>query len=846
MISKFLILSFLVLAVVSVSAQHLQNEDDIMNRLLIPYDNFFESDREVIYTQFNKSRYITGDDIWFTSWVLDPKNKRPSFSTTKLYVELWSGEKKLIGRKILFVSGGTASNFIHLEDSLSPGTYCFRAYTNWMRNFYEEKDFNTSITILGPTGKNIKSNSSAIKGNNDEALNLKDPSKPEIKTDYDIQFLPESGHFIKGIDNVIGVKITDSYGRGVAVKGKVVDSTNNEISSFTTNQMGMDKFTIVNASNQTFHSVIKLPDGSTREVKLPKAENQGVAINMNINLPDDILVRLQINELTRSLNQSYILMIHADGVMYFNYKVGFTSGSSVQLKIKKKALGNGIIYATLFNEDFTPVAERVFYNQNGSPLGNISFSTNILTNDSIRLTVKASDSLSEAKIAKFSFSVLPEGTLMNNFSNSLLSESRLRPALKGDIENPDYYFEKNDVEHLAALDNLLIIQGWRKYDWPKITKNTKQQFVYPSEADFAIDGTVKSMSKKKPESNSMVSLISPQNNILLIAPVDSLGQFHFTNLFLADSSNVIVSAASIKGAKKNRKVEMSIPETQLNAPDFTLLQTPPVKKNEIDEGIPNLTKGAILLREVVVTAKKKDPFVDNMYVGMNSRKLELNENIYAQYYDIRQLLEAYFHVRFVRVRDTLKIDMGRNTSLIAVSTDMQGNGDGKAKADLSQIGINLINPVMMIDNLRITEVQTFLDILQAYPMNMLEAVAVDKSGMNLGLGGMNGLIAIAIRKKMIFESKTDTINVKRLFVKGYAAPKEFFEPKYLIRPDEPGFARYASIYWKPDLVTDSTGVASFNFKVSKPLKSVVIRAEGINSEGLIFKHEEKMVLPERE
>jgi len=103
-----------------------------------------------------------------------------------------------------------------------------------------------------------------------------------------------------------------------------------------------------------------------------------------------------------------------------------------------------------------------------------------------------------------------------------------------------------------------------------------------------------------------------------------------------------------------------------------------------------------------------------------------------------------------------------------------------------------------------------------------------------------------LRKKMSIGSKTDTINIKQLLVKGYSAPKEFFEPKYLIRPDEPGFAKYASIYWKPDLVTDSTGVASFNFKVSKPLKSVVVRAEGISFDGLIFKHEEKIDLPERE
>jgi len=158
MINKLLLVALITFASISVLAQKSLTEDVVKNKLLTPYDNYFTADREIIYTQFNKSRYLTGDDIWFTSWVINPLDKRLSFTATKLYVELWSAEKKMISRKILFVKGGTASNYIHVEDSLVPGTYCFRAYTSWMRNFYEENDFNTLITILAPTVKTISVN----------------------------------------------------------------------------------------------------------------------------------------------------------------------------------------------------------------------------------------------------------------------------------------------------------------------------------------------------------------------------------------------------------------------------------------------------------------------------------------------------------------------------------------------------------------------------------------------------------------------------------------------------------------------------------------------------------------
>ncbi|MDP4292379.1 MAG: hypothetical protein Q8908_14975, partial [Bacteroidota bacterium] len=80
----------------------------------------------------------------------------------------------------------------------------------------------------------------------------------------------------------------------------------------------------------------------------------------------------------------------------------------------------------------------------------------------------------------------------------------------------------------------------------------------------------------------------------------------------------------------------------------------------------------------------------------------------------------------------------------------------------------------------------------------------------------------------------------------YVAPKQYFEPRYLIQAINPDFAKYATVYWKPEVVTDSTGTASFRFMIPHPLKSIVVKAEGINFDGLIFLHDEKIVLPGRE
>lgn len=146
---------FLIVFSASLFAQKTEIDPAIENKLIKPYEKYFQPAREWVYTHLNKSSYIMGDDMWFTSYVLNPSDRQLNPDASKLYVELWSPQKKLVSRKILFVKEGTSSHYIHLPDSLTPGSYCFRAYTNWMRNFYPEKDLSTFITILGNKAPNI-------------------------------------------------------------------------------------------------------------------------------------------------------------------------------------------------------------------------------------------------------------------------------------------------------------------------------------------------------------------------------------------------------------------------------------------------------------------------------------------------------------------------------------------------------------------------------------------------------------------------------------------------------------------------------------------------------------------
>ncbi|MDP4271939.1 MAG: hypothetical protein Q8909_17725, partial [Bacteroidota bacterium] len=80
-------------------------------------------------------------------------------------------------------------------------------------------------------------------------------------------------------------------------------------------------------------------------------------------------------------------------------------------------------------------------------------------------------------------------------------------------------------------------------------------------------------------------------------------------------------------------------------------------------------------------------------------------------------------------------------------------------------------------------------------------------------------------------------NLKTIVVKGYSPPIKYYTPKYSQSPETESYQRYASIYWKPDIVIDSTGAASFKFSVPKQINNLNVRIEGISDDGTVFLEE---------
>jgi hypothetical protein len=104
--------------------------------------------RERVYITTDKAYYYRGDVIWFAGQLHYGNPSRADTLSKVLYVELINSGKQIVEGKSYFINDGRVNGDFNLPDSLAPGDYYLRAYTNWMRNFGEKFFYVKPVRVL--------------------------------------------------------------------------------------------------------------------------------------------------------------------------------------------------------------------------------------------------------------------------------------------------------------------------------------------------------------------------------------------------------------------------------------------------------------------------------------------------------------------------------------------------------------------------------------------------------------------------------------------------------------------------------------------------------------------------
>ena len=779
----------------NISAQ----EKDLLHTYISAFHEETKYFHEYFYTQFNKSNYFPGENIWFQIYIVDKQKEKLSKITKKIYADFYSSKGDLLERKILMAKGGIAQNTFQIPAEYNEKTMYLKVSTDWSENF--DKEFIEKIQV----NTNVKT--SEIK------------QKP-VKNKAEIFFFPESGSLVEDIPTRVGVKVTDRYDNGFFFSGEIEDDDGNLVTIFKTNEFGLGRFDFHPEKGKKYR-LRKFVD-SVQSVQLPEIRKTGVLLNV-LETADEFRIFIRTNKLNHNNRYHYIIYnpynIALAGTLDFN-------GGITSLQVFKKSdLLKGLNIITLFDRNFNPVAERIFFNAEG-----INFDKNIIAVTShrkkdstdIMLYNKGKDSVYTVGV-----SVLPKESVSQTPEKTFLSDYYLGSEVKGHIQNLKYYFENE--KHIKDLDYLLMTQGWRQVDWKNIRKRNaagSKSFKHLFETGIQLRGKVVNKQNNMPLINENVSLF--YHNTTAVTVTDQLGRFSFLNLdiFNGDTLKLYVNP--------ERKIKKTIVPNNTSSdslsipvPSFRETYRPVTQKkifNENFETTINIYNDGEQLDEVKLFVKKNekieeiDPYVNPMDNTTFTNTFYVNkENVY-KYSSVMSYLETLPGLEIVVTGNEVKIYSSR--------TMQQRILDGGPK------------PMdIYIDNSK----QTDLDIetLKLLDMSMVRNINVNKSGIGWGSESPYGRITIylnygpAISKYRVVKNE-DTSNVLEYLVSnGFTGNKKYFNPGYKFSPGEEIYRKYAVIHWQPDLKVTRMG-KGFRAMIPATIKDCILLIEGISEQGNII------------
>jgi hypothetical protein len=815
-ISKKINLSFLILCFVLTTA--FVTQDDPFASLLSKLTEYNKNNQqEKVHLHLDKPYYAVGDDIWFKAYVLNTVTSEPSQISNTLYVELINPADKVSKQLKIPMSFGMGWGDFKLADSLPEGNYRIRAYTRWMRNAGSEFFYDKTIKI----GRSDRFKSDAAK------VNVKTPANNTTGTTtaskIDLQVFPEGGNLVENIPSRLAIKLVGNDGLGKDATVSIKDQTGAELSQTETKHMGMGVVILNAQPGQTYTANVKFADGSSKSTPIPKAIPTGYVLSANTADSTKIAIKIFLSQDLLGKGDLKILAQHNNNIFYSAKVPSEKQVTSINLPNDK--IPSGILRLTLFAPDNTPVCERLVFVNNQADKLDVQMENQTKTSARKAKVTGKFKSVTAGKPTPASFSVS-----INNISkiptdelneSNILTDLLLTSDLGGYVEKPNYYFLKKDADTRSNLDLLLMTQGWRRLVWKDFLNNTVKPVTFQPEKLLVISGTITNYGGK-PAAKTKVSLLSTANKLFLIDTLtDENGHFAFKEMFFGDSTKFAVRAETEKG-KSNVDIKMDVTpghvvQKNQNTGDIEInineaLASYLTKSDNYFEEIARATqvRNSINLETVNIVGQKKTKVTEsanfngpgNADYVFTADVLETKQNLYQVLMGRVAGLNFRTNDEGVQIPYLTKAQFGSTQT----SSNMKVIVDGM-EIDSSMIG-----------DIVLAEVQS-IEVLTSQALSFV-------------YGTSGGVIIITSRKGgRDVNSIAAAPGTLAYTPEGYYTSREFYMPKYEPNVNNKPTDFRTTIYWKPNLITDIDGNASFEYYNANEPGTYRVVIEGIDAVG---------------
>ncbi len=782
---KFNFTIFSLLLFIQAFSQTANNQENIKKLV----EAYFHHDREIIHAQFNKTIYVNNEDIAFKGYVINKNKYLPDANTTNVQLAIYNDQKKLVQKQLLYTVLGTFEGGIHLSEKYTSGKYYFHFYTNWMNNFTEDESFIQTVEIINK--------------NETYYAQSKEPNWKSAK----IEFFPESGKIINSISNKIGVKLTDCNRKGIKItEGKVFDSKSKEITQFRTNEMGNGYFYFTPDNNEKYTIKIKTEKINLVE-NLPSTQNTGLAISYNNNLSNNILaVIVKTNDASVTLyqNKKLVLLLHQNGNSILKEFTFNANETEKTLRFDKTNLANGVNTIRVIDEDLNEVAERLIYVETDSK-PEVTLEAKAIANDSLILSVK-----NNSKKSNLSISILPENNTCITNKQSIIGTMRLNAYLDQPEEETYPYFDNDNKTRKLDIELALLNQNKNKYLWNNI-KSNPPKITHPFTQGITIKGNIEK--KITPNSKFKISLISMKNKVFEESILDKNNLFTFENIYVHDSTVVLLQMTNEKNIAKNNKINAKViiqDSTFVFQPKINLLDCPAIDNTGEPFSFTKLSldKSIINLNDVVIKVDSQKTKLIHKEKNTMAKAFKISDKDFGNFLDYLSMYCGY-RTGFSGTNNSVYIK--NKLSDIVRDTDA--------------------SPTVYIDDQEVFE----LNLLFNLSIEEVDEIYIDKMGYSNTNPTGSGTIKIYLKNGMkndIFQSK----NASFIVTNGFTKEIDFNNAPFETAKE---FNSFGTLSWSPKVEIEANN--SHEIKSLKAnQKEIQVLLEGFSEEGQLISEIKKI------
>lgn len=753
------------------------------------YKAHFQLDRERVFLHLNKTSIVPNEDLWLSAYVYNPQLNLPSTETVNLELDIYDEQGNWIDSKTLFISQGKGSAFIELDPEVFlPGKYLIRASTNYMKNFEEDLSYNQAFTIVGAPDP---------KTGRDEMMEV----------DYDLQLLPEGGHLVAGLVNSVGVKLIDENGFGISFRdGSVIDSKGRIITDFKSNRFGHSRFFLKPQPGENYTVVLTTETGEelSKEIDKPKAE--GISM-VSIDRKDHFLFTVKTNSRTREQleDQNFHLAIHQDGDLR-DLEFQFPKEAlEVNILISKDSLFPGVNTITVFDPQLRPVLERMVFNTSGIKRAELTGNIQSRVGDSLVIGLASDPTVENSSL---SVSVLPGETIAYDPNNNILSAFLLRPYIKGNIEDPQYYFAaENKRKRSHDLDLLLLTQGWSKYDWSGYEDALEE--IFEREKGFTIEGEISDYNERR---ENTLFVRSKESQLFEVVEINENNRFCLENVFLIEDAQISFGTIS------ERDNEVSKPTVDFNI--FPKEQHPNLGEDFV---FPKINKDRKQHTDVL---DLPDSFSDD-FVALEAVAIEGKAKMEEEGESLIGIIEDEF-----KITPEIEDRFHYVTDYIATKGFRVFYQFGKVYIQNIKTSTIKTGPPDVMIYLNGIPIGTDASILYKMPTSRVKSIVVNTRGYgSLGMRGVNGVVKIWTKTGGYIPGDQETLQ-KMIIENGFVGNREFYVPEYTSKTGGV-FKKYGAVEWISDLTPGDDGKVDFTIP-DFGLPQLNLYVEGMNANGVLI------------